>query len=79
MNKNLTDDIYIFLFYDEIEGEINFHIAQSLEDFEEYNKNYEIVSWANITGKNMEISEFHSLKSLKFLKDSKNQDNGTKN
>lgn len=69
MLQKLENDIYVFLFYNEKTSEINFQIAQSLEDFQKFYKKYDIITWANITGKEMEINEFVHDKSLKFISD----------
>ena len=66
-NKKLSDDIYVFTYYDPEEDELSMEIVNSLEDFQKFQKNVQIVGWGNITGKEMEITQFHANSALSFV------------
>lgn len=58
MKKIKTDDIYVFTFFDEIEQEVGTGIAESIEEFQIVCGATKILSWINITGKDMSVGEF---------------------
>lgn len=53
-----TDDIYVFTFFDEVEQEVGTGIAESLDEFQIVCGATKILSWINITGKEMAVGEF---------------------
>ena len=58
--QNLKDDIYVVLYFDDQENELAQVVCESLEELAQYQKAFKIISWANITGKDMQISEWHT-------------------
>ena len=65
--KKLTDDIYVFTFYEPESNNLSMAIAQSLEEFQEYQETLKVIAWGNITGKDMEITQFYANTELSFV------------
>ena len=51
------EDIYSFIYYDESNGTVGLGVAKSIEELELIGKTMEIVSWVNITGKEIEVGQ----------------------
>ena len=67
MATELTDDIYVFTYFDQEENTLSMGIAESLEEFQVYQKAFSIIGWGNITGTGMEITEFHADTDLELV------------
>ncbi len=67
MTKKISDDCYVFLFYDKLDNEINLQVAESLEEFQQYASIVNIITWFNLTGDNLKISDFYNSEGLSFL------------
>lgn len=68
-NIKLSEDSYIFMFYDQTTGEMGMSVAQDLEEFEQFNKIVTVVSYFNISGKDMEMTPQIVINELALVKE----------
>lgn len=68
MKKITTDDLYIYVYYDDKENSVSIGYASSIEEYEKQTKNIIVIGWLNVCGKEIEIRDFQINNTLEVVK-----------